>query len=470
MRIETDFLGEVVLPDDYPFGIHTWRGTENFAFSSERMRADIFAALVQVKKAAAVANMRAGLLERELGEPIARACDDILENLELPQRFLHAFQGGAGTSTNMAVNELIANTALKSTGRRYGDYHVISPLNHVNLSQSTNDTYPTAVRIAIMRGLKSLHDSVEHFLAALLRKEKEFAHILKIGRTELQDAMPMALGQEFSAWAEAMTRFRWRLSKAQDWVREVNISGTAVGTGINADRSYALYVVEELRRIVQEPLALSRNLIDGTQNVDQLVEVSGLVKTGAASVKKIAFDLRLLSSGPRCGFGELHLPEIQAGSSIMPGKVNPVMLEAAEQVCLHVMFSDAAVTAAASQSNLELPQFLPYIAHILLSGMEMFAGMLEKLAVHVDGVKANREKIAGYVAGAFSVATLLSPTIGYELSAELVKQAEKENRPIMDIIRERKLIPPEILEKLLSPQVMASPGLPLLETEDGDEE
>ncbi len=469
MRNEKDFLGEISLPDDFPFGIHTYRAMENFSFSNEHIRGDIFSALVQVKKAAAIANTRAGLLEEPLGKALALACDHILENMENYIPPIHPFQGGAGTSTNMAANELIANITLKNMGRQYGDYHEVSPLNHVNLSQSTNDTYPTAVKIAMLKGLKHLHDGTEGFLMALLKKEKEFAPILKIGRTELQDAMPLSLGQEFSAWAEAMTRFRWRLNKAEDWIREINISGTAVGTGINADHNYSLHVVDELRRLVQEPLALSRNLVDGTQNIDAIVEVSGLVKTGAAAVKKIAFDLRLLSSGPNCGFGELLLPPVQAGSSIMPGKVNPVMLEAAEQVCIHVMGADAMIAVAASQSNLELPQFLPYVAHMVLSSMEIFGNMLTKLTGTILGIRANEERIAQYVNSAFSIATLLSPTIGYDKSAELVKEAEGEGKGIIDLIREKKLLTEAQLKKLLSPQVMASPGLPVPDDDEDDE-
>ncbi len=471
-RIEKDFLGEVTLPAEFPFGIHTFRAIENFAFSDERIRRDLFLALIQVKQAAAEANTVAGLLEEEMGQTIIAACVDIIAVLSDESEYqhyipaLHPFQGGAGTSTNMAANELIANIALKRMGKSFGEYRFLSPLDHVNLSQSTNDTYPTALKIAIIKGLKRLHRRVEDFLQGLLLKEKEFAHILKIGRTELQDAMPLSLGQEFSAWAEAMTRFRWRLDKSVDWIREVNLSGTAVGTGINADRNYSLHVIDALRRIVEEPLALSRNLIDGTQNVDQIVEVSGLIKTGAASVKKIAFDLRLLSSGPNCGFGEIHLPEIQAGSSIMPGKVNPVMLEAAEQVCIHVMGCDAMITTAASQSNLELPQFLPYIAHLLLSNMELFGNMLSRLTATVSGVTPNLKRIAHYVNVSFSVATLLAPTLGYDRVAALVTEAKETDRGIIDLLREKAWLDEKMLARLLSPQVMASPGLPMLENDE----
>jgi aspartate ammonia-lyase len=471
MRSEKDFLGEMQLPEEFPFGIHTHRAMTNFSFSGEKIREDLFLALLQVKKAAAVANTRAGLLSETIGNAITGACDELIEKIEVNKDDtlipdIHPLQGGAGTSTNMAANELIANYALKSLGKGFGEYDTVSPLDHVNLSQSTNDTYPTAVKIAILKGLKKLHDAVEEFLNSLLKKEKEFAHILKIGRTELQDAMPMSLGQEFSAWAEAVARFRWRIDKAVDWIREVNISGTAIGTSINADRTYSLYVMDALREIVKEPLALSRNLIDGTQNIDPIVEVSGLIRTGAVSIKKIASDLKLLSSGPRCGFGEIALPQLQAGSSIMPGKVNPVMLEAAEQVCIHVMGGDAMIAMAAAESNLELPQFLPLISHLILTNIEIFSTLLTRLAYMVLKISANEKRIETYVKSSAAVATLLAPTLGYETVAELVKEAYNNDRPVMDLVIEKNLVKSDSLRKLVSPHVMASPGLPLLEEDD----
>ncbi len=472
MRYESDFLGQVELPGDFPFGIHTWRAMKNFSFSTDKIREELFLALVQVKKAAAAANKKAGLLEETIAGRIVDACDEIARDIHRFVPDLHPFQGGAGTSTNMAANELIANIALKKAGKPFGAYDSISPLDHVNLSQSTNDTYPTAVKIAVLKSLKKLHHSTEALLQVLLAKEKEFAHILKIGRTELQDAMPLSLGQSFSAWAEAVARFRWRLDKAVDWVRDVNLSGTAVGTSINADRQYARYAVEALREIVKEPIALSRNLIDGTQNIDQIVEVSGLIRTGAVSIKKMSLDIRLLSSGPKCGLGELRLPQMQAGSSMMPGKVNPVMLEAAEQVCLHVMGGDAMIASAAAESNFELPQFLPLIAHILLSNMGMFTHLLSHLSKHLTHITPNMKQIEKNVRSSAAVATLLTPTLGYETAAELVKEAEKQNRDIIGLILEKKLIDPTVLEKLMSPRVMASPGLPLLSHEghEGHEE
>ncbi len=463
MREECDFLGSARLEDEYSFGIHTRRAEDNFRFTNERMRGDVFSALILVKKAAALANRGSGLLSEALADAVSAAADEVLEEIERYIPPLHPLQGGAGTSVNMAANELLANLALKRMGMAYGDYETLSPLDHVNLSQSTNDTYPTAVRIAVVWGLDSLHKAVEKLLDELQKKERAFSAILKIGRTELQDAMPISVGQEFGAWAEAVSRFRWRLDKAREWVRQINLGGTAVGTGINADREYAALAVQELRRLTELPLSLNRNLVDGTQNVDQLVEVSGLVKTGAASIKKIASDLRLLSSGPRCGIGELELPSLQAGSSIMPGKVNPVMLEAVEQVCIEVFASDLAVTIAAAESNLELPQFLPLIAHRLLSALEVFSGAVKAFAATVAGIRVNERVTARNLDRAYSLATLLTPLIGYERAAVLVREAKERDCGVIECLREKGWVDETVLARVLTPEVMASPGLPLLE-------
>ncbi|MBN1619473.1 aspartate ammonia-lyase [candidate division WOR-3 bacterium] len=466
MRIEKDFLGEMELPDDYPFGIHTKRAQDNFMFSRAVMREDLFRNIIKVKKACATANFRAGLLEKEKADAILAACDILLAKTEPVAPSIHPFQGGAGTSSNMAANELIANYALVFSGKKYGEYCLISPLEDVNLSQSTNDVYPTAVRVSLLGALRKLHSSAEYFLSCLQKKEKEFSGILKIGRTELQDAMPISLGQEFSAWADAIARFRWRLDKAVDWIREVNISGTAVGTSINADKEYSAHVIEELRDITEEPLTLSRNLVDGTQNIDQIVEISGIVRSGAVSLKKFASDIRLLSSGPDCGLGELLLPSLQVGSSIMPGKVNPVIFEAAEQICLHVIALDHSVSTAASESNLELPQFLPYIAHVLLENFEMLSALILKLSESTLLISPNLEKIKMYIENSPAVATLLSPSIGHDRMSEIILKSRREGKSILDIIRSEKLIEPEKLEKLLRPEVMASPGMPILEEND----
>lgn len=459
MRKEHDFLGTLELPDDYPFGIHTRRAEKNFRFSDDRMRRDLFLSLVEVKRACARANYSAGLIDVERAELIERACAELLSGRDDITPDIHPLQGGAGTSTNMAANELIANRALRIAGRPYGDYEYISPLGHVNCSQSTNDVYPTAARIAIIRSLRALHDAAESLLASLQAKEKEFSGILKIGRTEMQEAVPLTLGAEFGAWAEAVARFRWRLSKAVDWVREVNISGTAVGTGVNADHAYAAAVIRELRELTKEPLSFSRNLVDGTQNLDQIVEVSGIVKTGAVSVKKMCADLRFLSSGPRAGIGEITLPQMQSGSSIMPGKVNPVICEAAEQICLSVIASDSLVATAASESNLELPQFFPLVAHTMLSMNELLAGALTALASHVAGIAANEKVIRMHLERSAALATLLSPAIGYEHAALLVKESEETGESIAELVVRKGLLTREKLSRIMRPEILASRGI-----------
>jgi len=461
MRIEKDFLGTVELDDDFPFGINTWRALENFAFSKDCMDVSIFRALIEVKKACSIANFKAGLLDEDIAKAIEHGCDKALAEEIEPG--LNPFQGGAGTSMNMAANELIANLALKFLGKNYGEYDVISPLEHVNLSQSTNDVFPTAIKTAIIRNLKQLHENVERLLNVLQVKEREFSGILKIGRTQLQDAMPISLGQEFGAWADAVSRFRWRISKALDWIREVNIGGTAVGTGINADEDYLRILPDELRKIVEEPLSVSRNCIDGTQNADQIVEVMGIVRTGAVVVKKIANDMRILSSGPECGIGEIILPSFQQGSSIMPSKVNPVMAEAAEQVCLEVISADNTVSHAVSQGNLELQQFMPLIAHKTVSTIGLFSNMLKKFTLMVKGIKANEKRIAENIALSTVIATLLAPSIGHLETANLVAEALEKKMKFVDLVLQKEILTKEQLDKLLTPEVMASPGLPMVE-------
>ncbi|HSW60124.1 MAG TPA: aspartate ammonia-lyase [bacterium] len=461
MRKEKDFLGVVELDDSFPFGINTMRAMQNFNFNDEVMHPSIFKALLEVKKACAVANRIAGILDEDIAFAIEEACDRAIVELIYPR--LNPYQGGAGTSMNMAANELIANYALKIIGKNYGEYEFINPLDHVNLSQSTNDVFPTAVKVAIIRNIRQLHENIEKLLHELQEKEHQFSGILKIGRTEMQDAMPVSLGQEFGAWAEGVSRFRWRLSKALDWIREVNIGGTAVGTGINADIDYLRILPDELRRIVEEPLSISRNGVDATQNCDQIVEIMGIMKTGAVVIKKIANDIRILSSGPECGIGELSLPAFQQGSSIMPAKVNPVMAEAAEQVCLEIMASDNSIAHAVSQGNLELQQFMPFIAHKTIHAITLFSGMLKSFTKMIAGITANETKIRSYVESSTVVATLLAPTIGHERTAELVVEAREKGVKIYDLIIERKILSKEKLDRLLTPEVMASPGMPVVE-------
>ncbi|MCK5807705.1 aspartate ammonia-lyase [bacterium] len=459
MRKERDLLGEMELESDYPFGIHTKRAIENFNFTSETMNTSLFQSVIMVKKACVRANLSADLLDKHIGDAIEKACDRALAEKIVPP--LHPFQGGAGTSINMAANELLANYALAELSEDYGRYDIVSPLGHVNLSQSTNDLFLTACKHSFLVVLKELHRAVEALLDALQKQEQNFSHILKIGRTELQDAMPMSVGQEFGAWAEAVSRFRWRLSKASDWIREVNLGGTAIGTGVNADDDYREAVINELRIVTGEPLTRARNMVDATQNGDSIVEIAGLIKSGAVSIKKMASDWRLLSSGPLTGFGELILPPLQAGSSIMPGKVNPVLAEAAEQVAIEVMSADARIATAVSESNLELQQFMPFVAHTFLHSAHLFAGLIEKLSQFVPHISVNEERLKSFVASSYAVATLLAPTLGHDKIEGYITAAKEAGVPFANYIVQQGYITEERLKELMTPEVMASPGLPL---------
>jgi aspartate ammonia-lyase len=459
-RIERDFLGEVNVPQDAYFGIHTLRGHDNFLVSGLKTAPSLIRAIAQVKEAAAVANMSAGLLQRPLGEAIVQAAQEVARGRFEDQFIVDAFQGGAGTSTNMNVNEVIANRAIEILGGNKGDYQIVDPLEHVNLSQSTNDVYPTALRVAAIGMVLELSETLAFLQGELQRKEAEFAGVLKIGRTEMQDAVPITLGQEFSAYAEAIARDRWRLYKAEERLRQVNLGGTAVGTGLNADTSYIYHVVEELREITGFGLARAENTIDLTQNADVFVEVSGLLKAAAVNLSKIAADLRLLSSGPFGGLAEIKLPQIQAGSSIMPGKVNPVLPEMITQVSMQVMANDQVIAAAASAGQLELNAFLPVIAHCLLQSLEMLTKAVRLFAEKcIMGIHANKERCLQLLEEGHGYVTALSPYLGYEGAASLTKRAQHENRKLRDIILESKLFTEAELEIILSPGELTRPGV-----------
>lgn len=459
-RIEKDLLGELKVPRDAYYGIHTARALKNFPVSGIRTQPPLIRAAACVKQAAAMANMSAGLLAPDIGEAIVKAASEIAGGSLEEQFILDAFQGGAGTSTNMNLNEVIANRAIEILGGEKGDYRLVDPLSHVNLSQSTNDVYPTALRVAAIGMVLELGEALAALQAALQGKEAEFSGILKLGRTELQDAVPVTLGQEFSAYAEAVARDRWRLYKVEERLRQVNLGGTAVGTGLNANPKYIYTVIEELRSITGFGLARSENMIDLTQNADVFVEVSGLLKAAAVNLAKIAGDLRLLSSGPLGGFAEIKLPEVQAGSSIMPGKVNPVMPEMAGQVALQVMGSDQVIAAAAAAGQLELNAFMPVIAHNLLGSLEMLiktVNLFNKKCV--SGIRADRERCRRWLEESHSFITALAPHLGYERSSALVKQSIKENKNLCQLILESGLLTADNLEAIFTPGELTRPGI-----------
>lgn len=459
-RIERDFLGEKAILQAAYYGIHTARGAENFAVSGERVHPELIKALGVVKQAAAEANMSIGVLDRNIGSAIFQAAQEVAEGKWQEHFIVDIFQGGAGTSTNMNVNEVIANRALELLGADKGDYQKVHPLDHVNLSQSTNDVYPTALRIAAIRLLLPLSEACARLQGALQAKEEEFAGVLKLGRTEMQDAVPMTLGQEFSAWAEAVSRDRWRLYKVEERLRKVNLGGTAIGTGLNAHRKYMYTVIERLRSLTGLGLAREENPIDGTQNADVFVEVSGLVKACAVTIAKLCADLRLLSSGPRGGLGEIQLPQLQAGSSIMPGKVNPVMPEMATQVAYQAIAADTAITLAAQSGQLELNAFMPLIASNLLPTLDSMAKGITLLAERcIIGITADSKRCLEHVENSTALATALAPVLGYEQAAALAKQALAKGQKVSDLLVEERLFTLEEVKNLLQAHQLTRPGM-----------
>ncbi len=459
-RVEHDLIGKKKIPAQAYYGIHTARAAENFHVSRQMVHPELIKAIAMVKQAAAETNMSLGLLNPGIGNAIFQAAGEIAGGDLTDQFIVDALQGGAGTSTNMNVNEVIANRAIEILGESRGDYALIHPINHVNMSQSTNDVYPTALRIAAIRLLMPLAESCAALQRALQVKEAEFAGVLKVGRTEMQDAVPITLGQEFSAWAEAIARDRWRLYKVEERLRQVNLGGTAVGTGLNAERKYIYSVIEHLRALTGLGLARNENLIEGTQNADVFVEVSGLLKACASSLIKITSDLRLLSSGPRAGLGEIKLPDLQAGSSIMPGKVNPVVPEMVTQVAYQVIAQDLAITLAVQGGQLELNAFLPLIAANLLPALENLSHAMRIMADQcITGIEAVPQKCLDHVHNSIGILTAIIPHVGYDVASNLAKKALQTERPVRDIILEAGLFSKTELDSLLRPEEVTRPGI-----------
>ncbi|MTV49122.1 aspartate ammonia-lyase [Heliobacillus mobilis] len=459
-RREKDAIGEKEIPNKAYYGIHTARAAENFHVSGQSVHPELIKAMALVKQAAAETNLQLGFLDERRGNGIIQAAAEVAEGEWTDQFIVDALQGGAGTSTNMNLNEVIANRAIEILGGEKGDYDLVHPLNHVNMSQSTNDVYPTALRIAAIRLLTPLSEMCATLQGALQEKESQFAGVLKVGRTELQDAVPVTLGQEFSAWAEAIARDRWRLYKMEERLRQVNLGGTAVGTGVNADRRYIYMVIERLRALTGLGLARNENMIDGTQNADVFVETSGLLKAHAVTLAKLSSDLRLLASGPRAGLGEIRLPPLQAGSSIMPGKVNPVMPEMVNQVAYQVMAHDLAITLAAQAGQLELNAFLPMVAFNLLPAMKMLTRALKLLVERcIRGIEADENRCLEYLHHSVSLITALAPLLGYDRAASLAKKALAENRPVREVVLESGVFEAEELERLLRAAELCRPGV-----------
>jgi len=459
-RIEHDLLGDRAVPASAYYGVHTLRAVENFPITGNPIAIypDLIRALACIKEAAARANHELGLLDKEKTDAIAKACAEIRAGKLHDQFVVDVIQGGAGTSTNMNANEVIANLALEHLGHRRGEYQFLHPNEHVNMSQSTNDVYPTAIKVATYFGIYRLVDAMVHLRRAFEQKSEEFRDVLKMGRTQLQDAVPMTLGQEFSTYAVMLGEDEERLKEASTLIREINLGATAIGTGINAPPDYAELVTRRLSAITGIPLVTSPNLIEATQDAGAFVQLSGVLKRVAVKLSKTCNDLRLLSSGPRAGFGEINLPAVQAGSSIMPGKVNPVIPEVVNQIAFEVIGNDVTVTFAAEAGQLQLNAFEPIIAYsIFKSIMHLRNGCLVLADRCVKGITANRERVKSLVENSIGVVTALNPYIGYQNATEIAREALNTGRKVYDLVLERKLLSKEQLDEILKPEVLTRP-------------
>lgn len=445
-RIEKDLLGELPVPVDAYWGIHTQRALKNFPLSKRRVPLRLIRALAQVKKAASLANAELGYLERGKAGAIASACDEVVAGRRDEQFLLDALQGGAGTSTNMNVNEVIANRALELLGFAKGAYEQCHPLDDVNLHQSTNDVYPTALKVAFMAALQEGSEAIARLQGVFQKKEKEFAGIVKIGRTEMQEAVPMTLGVEFSAFAEAIARDRWRVAKCLERLRLVNLGGTAVGTGLGAAQKYIFLVIEKLREVTQLNLARGENVVDQTANTDCFIETSGILKAHAADLVKICNDLRWLGS-----LGEIRLPAVQAGSSIMPGKVNPVILESVIQAALCAMADEALVAEAVTRGTLQINEFMPLLSFALLDMAELLMAADRMLADYLEGVTADQDACQQRLDQSLMLITAFVPYLGYEKTQAILQEFRFSDRKDFRVFLAEK-IGREAVDQILSPE------------------
>jgi aspartate ammonia-lyase len=452
-RIEHDLLGEMALPDEALYGIQTERARRAFDVSDRTVRPALIAAYARVKKACAAANAELGHLDEARHAAIAQACEEVAAGQHREHFITDALQGGAGTSTNMNVNEVIAHRAAQIGGID------VSPLAHVNRHQSTTDTYPTALRVAAIFGLHALEQAIVALQDACQDKERAFASVVKLGRTQLRDAVPTTLGREFGAWANALARDRWRVFKCVERLRVVNLGGTAIGTGIAAPRRYIFLAIDKLREETGLNLARAENLVEATQNTDVFVEVSGILKAHASTLVKMARDLRLLSSGPQGGLGEIELPAIQPGSSIMPGKINPVIPEMVMQAGFRIAAHDAEITSAVMAGELELNAFLPLVADALLGAISLLERVDTIFARDcIAGVTANEQRCRDLMERSAETATALIPAIGHERAVDLARLMQSEQLGIRDAVRRLDLLSDDALEALLTPEALCALG------------
>jgi len=459
-RTERDPLGELDVPADAYYGIQTARAVENFRISNLRAPDQLVTATVLVKKAAAEANMTLGRLDRGIGAAIVKAADEILAGQLRDHFVVDVYQAGAGTSHNMNTNEVLANRAAEMLGGKRGDYELVHPNDHVNMSQSTNDVFPTATRLALLLNQGALLDAARRLAASISRKSAAFASVVKVGRTHLQDAVPITLGQEFSGYAACIERGAQDVEHAGAQLTELNLGATAVGTGLNAGDDYTRAAVGTLARLTALPLTPAANRFRVTQSMGDVLAYSGAMRRLAVELSKVASDFRLLSMGPRAGLGEIALPAVQPGSSIMPGKVNPSIPEMVNQVCFQVVGCDATVSAAAEAGQLELNVMMPVIAWNALHASSILTNAMDSLRTRcVDGIEAVPERARELLDRSTAVATALSPYIGYAATADIAKESVRTGRPIRDIVLERRLLDAAQLDRILAVDAMTRPGI-----------
>lgn len=459
-RVEEDLLGKKEVPAEAYYGIQSIRAKENFDITGHSLDRELIIALAQVKKAAAIANMEVSGLDHTIGKAIVQAADDIIDGKLHDQFIVDPIQGGAGTSTNMNANEVIANRALEILGEEKGNYTVVHPNSHVNMSQSTNDAVPTAVHIALLHSIDRLVIVMEKLAQAMGEKAEEFDSVIKMGRTHLQDAVPIRLGQEFKAYETVLTRDLKRIKRLREALVEVNLGATAVGTGLNADPKYVERAIQLLQELTGLPIQAAENLVDATQSADAYMETSSALKISMMNISKIANDLRLMSSGPRAGFGEITVPAKQPGSSIMPGKVNPVILEVVNQVAFQVAGNDTTISMAAEAGQFELNVMEPVLVYNLQQSIRAMTKVLETLRVDcIEGIQAKEEVCQAYVDNSVGIITALNPHVGYETASKVAKEALETGTKIRDILLRDKILPEVAINQILDPLEMTEPGI-----------
>lgn len=458
-RLESDSIGTLEVPADAYYGVQTLRAKYNFNISGRKMSPLMIESLAEIKKASAIANKNAGALNTAIADAIIRACDDIIAGHYIEEFIIDPIQGGAGTSANMNANEVIANRAIELLGGVKGDYSIVHPNDHVNMGQSTNDVYPTSGKLTILKLIPKLLKELSRLSEALDEKSIEFDNVVKMGRTQLQDAVPIRLGQSFKCYGLAVSRDIKRISKVLNELRAVNMGATAIGTTITACPEYLENIVGILKEVTGLDIVKAENLIDSTQNLDGLVNISSTMKVCAVSLSKMSNDLRLLSSGPRTGFNEINLPAMQNGSSIMPGKVNPVIPEVVSQVAFNVIGNDMTITMAAEAGQMELNAFEPIIFYNMFEQITTLTGACQTFTDNcIKGITANRERCKELVEGSVGIITALCPYIGYKKAADIAKQSLKENIPVRELILKADLLSKEQLETLLDPYAMTNPS------------